>query len=232
MTNAYYSWLAQQPGMFKEDDYPQPSNNEAVTFTYIPRKDGDPVPESWNMPPGSHGNPTGAVSYSPYTYSYPVSFSLHSQYQGTHSRAPQYPTYTQYQPYTYQYPPAPSYYYPHAPPPQQQLTYYPPTYTYPSYYAGPAAAKSTLLPDGTYAFYGRTRQEVEQDNHLIAAKQAAGGAHKIVPDAPADTMFWVWEPDHMTRNMYRLDTIKRNFKGKWEWDPATNLPFFTRNREP
>jgi hypothetical protein len=51
------------------------------------------------------------------------------------------------------------------------------------------------------------------------------------PIAKPDERFWVWEPDHKTKNMYPFRVIEKFFEGIWTWDPSNGYPSFTRNRE-
>jgi hypothetical protein len=236
--STYKEWRASH---FKEQENPQPFKNETTLYQYVPHKKGDP-PFPTTHPSAPTATATAGVNYVPVGsfYSgptiptwpvYPVipSPSDHTIKSGnSHATAPQYPT----APYpTY---PQPAYC---TPPPPQPVAYpttgyYPYGYCYfPATTAAAVAPKPELskLPNGALPWYGRTRAEVEHDNNLLAAAGSANSVPLIKPDAKPDQMFWVWEPDRQTRNLYTFATIDKNFNGEWKMDPATGYCYFVRS---
>lgn len=75
-----------------------------------------------------------------------------------------------------------------------------------------------------------TTKEVEGGWQLVNDQQEEP-RFRIIPDAKADDMFWVWESDHKHCAIYTFETIQKYFEGKWEWDPKTNIPFFSKKKE-
>ena len=236
----YQEWHASQ---FKEQENLQPFRNETTLYQYIPRKNGDP-PIPTTHPSAPTATTTAGVSCVPVGsyYSYPATLTW-----------PVYPVFpspsvrtiksSNSPATTPQYPTAPYPTYPHpaycTPPPPQPVVY-PTTGYYPyGYYYFPAttaaAATATAkpepstLPNGAIPWCGRTRAEVEYDNNLLAAAGSANTAAVIKPDAKPDQVFWVWEPDKLTRNLYTFAAIDKNFKGEWKMDPTTGHCYFVRS---
>ena len=70
-----------------------------------------------------------------------------------------------------------------------------------------------------YGFYGRTREEVEEDNRLTAAREGVYRAASIQPHDPKpDQQFWVKEVngEWALRNYYTIENGLR--PGKWMMD--------------
>jgi len=233
----YQEWLASQ---FKEQENSQPFRNETTLYQYVPRKKGDPpVPTAYPSAPAATA--TAGVSYAPVGsyYSYPTTptwpiypvFPQPSDHTAKSGNSPA--TTTQYPTAPYPTHPHPAYC---TPPPPQPVAY--PTtgyYPYGCYYV-PATTTAAVpkpepskLPNGALPWYGRTRAEVEHDNNLLAAAGSANAAPFIKPDAKPDQVFWVWEPDRQTRNLYTFAAIDKNFKGEWKVDPTTGQCFFVRS---
>jgi len=234
----YYDWLAAHPRWAQEQEAQQPFKNEAKVFTYLPRKDGDisssqaavtSTPPVNQYQPGAYYYPYPTTpSYIPSWIPYPVPTSSNFvPNQSTHAEPAQRPTYQAY-------PTNAGYYSPSTPVFYSPTTGSYPYYTQPPYYSSAPKPATSTLPDGTFAWYGRTRAEVEHDNLVLASKQkqdGGGSATQIKPaSASPDQMFWVWEPDHVTKNMYSYATIERNFKGRWEVDPITGGCYFVRDK--
>jgi hypothetical protein len=87
---------------------------------------------------------------------------------------------------------------------------------------------------GPTPWYGRTRNEVEHDNAFMAA-QAHSASMKATqnfkPDAKPDDVFWVWEADGRTRNLYRFAVISAWDDGHWRIDHTSQTAYYLRGRK-
>jgi hypothetical protein len=88
--------------------------------------------------------------------------------------------------------------------------------------------------DGARSWYGRTRTEVEYDNAIMAAQAHAAAVEatqNFKPDAKPDDLFWVWETDGRTRNLYRFGIISAWSDGHWRIDPSSKTAYYIRGRK-
>lgn len=130
------------------------------------------------------------------------------------------PTYCQAQPYmSYTSPQyataAPGY------PSQPSSTW--PGYPYPTYASG---SGSTTLPDGTTLFLGKTKEEVQYENEIIADRTGANKPIQMAPFKPhKGQQFWCRELDGTWTLRNLNETMDLLQPGKWETSASGHAVF-------
>ncbi|KAF2753902.1 hypothetical protein EJ05DRAFT_541470 [Pseudovirgaria hyperparasitica] len=83
-----------------------------------------------------------------------------------------------------------------------------------------------------HKYYGRTQEEVEYDNRVIATRSGAYEAHDLQPSDPKpDQMFWCREIDG-SWTLRTFFTISEDLKpGKWKMDAARGSLVFIREEK-
>jgi hypothetical protein len=244
MSMSYEDWQAAQANHQADaaqaaaEAEPQPFDNPVYEYTYVERRSGDPPAPQAGYAPQAHAQPAYAPQY--YTAPPPVNvtpFHYQAPGAGGYYSFPQMPAYASAAQFTYPAQPAPLISagvaaHVHANNHYMQPAQLPVYAT--QYAAAPAYVPAYVQPPaGTLPWYGRTRAEVEEDNQAMAymhQKEMQEATEKFKPGANPHDQFWVWEPDHKTRNMYTFAAIDK-FEGKWHMDPNSNVAYFIRKKK-
>jgi hypothetical protein len=206
-----------------DEETRQPFKNNTEVYTYIPRTSGA---HSLGSARGEQAAPAyaPALPYRPWQY-YPQVMPAQPQAQYTYYSNPHHAWYSQYaQPIApaFTYVPSPNYCYN----PQPQQYYCAPVQALPAatgpFYDGKRRS------NGTLPWYGRTAQEVQEDEWKMRdayqrserkkEKEGDGnGGKSIEPKGKPTDQYWV---RHKVGGMqsYPLGTIKNNFEGVWQVD--------------
>jgi hypothetical protein len=239
MSMSYEDWQAAQANHQADaaqaavEAEPQPFDNPVYEYTYVERRNGDP--------------PAPQAGYAPQAFAQPVYYTAPPTVHATpfHYQAPGAGGYYSF-PQTSTYPPAAQFTYPAQPAPlisagvpahMPALNHYVQPAHLPMYATQYATAPAYVpayapAPAGMLPWYGRTRAEVEEDNQAVAhmhQKEMHEATEKFKPGANPHDQFWVWEPDHKTRNLYAFAAIDK-FEGKWHMDPNSNVAYFIRKK--
>ncbi|KIW07014.1 uncharacterized protein PV09_01909 [Verruconis gallopava] len=219
----------------------QPFANEAATFTYVPRSSGAPTPSGSEGSAPSNAPPNFQTSdlrpqyrlvpiyevpwfhsygsqpcYS--HYSQPLPSTLPACWPGSFETKPLCYNCLMQQPIPKYYQVDGCYYYTPSQPPMLAASSY----------------NGRRLRDGTYPWYGRTRDEVQADGwkereqcERQMGKEAKGAerahcsgdeeAKAIEPKGKPTDLYWVQHKDGGLR-AYPLGTIRINFQGAWKID--------------
>lgn len=177
------------------------------------------------QPPGAHPQPgenerhsfkyipaqPQQFGYVSYPYPYPQSQPL---YHPAPTARPVYPSH-------YQYP--------------TPISPYPPLQAGP-YYQPPAigAQPAFVYGEKTYehSWVGRTKAQVDEDNHKTAMRNGVWKPNELAPNKPADDQqFWVVELDgsYTLRNYAQIEELR---PGEWRKDPNFGNAYFVRFPKP
>lgn len=105
-------------------------------------------------------------------------------------------------------------------------TYYPAAFAYHPVTAAAPAQPAVGAPAHN-VWYGRTQEQVDEDDHKTALKNGVYRENEMAPyDPKPDQLFWVIELDG-SRTLRDYDTIDTELKpGKWYTDPTWGNAYF------
>lgn len=83
-----------------------------------------------------------------------------------------------------------------------------------------------------HPWIGRTKAQVDEDNHKTAMRNGVWKPNELAPNKPADDQqFWVVELDgsHTLRNYAQIEELR---PGEWRKDPNFGNAYFVRFPKP